>query len=92
MLILSTEISGFKLHKTKQLFEFGKVNEITGGNGKGKTSIVTPASVFQAAPHFPFPAVCPAAGRTLLIINQHAKLPAKSVFIKLIISLTYQPA
>lgn len=39
MLILSTEISGFKLHKTKRLFEFGKVNEITGGNGKGKTTI-----------------------------------------------------
>jgi len=39
MLILSTEISGFKLHKTKRLFEFGKVTEIIGGNGKGKTTI-----------------------------------------------------
>jgi DNA repair exonuclease SbcCD ATPase subunit len=39
MKIISAEITGFKLHKTKKTFEFGQVNYIIGGNGKGKTTI-----------------------------------------------------
>jgi hypothetical protein len=39
MKITETEITGFKLHKTKKSFTFGQVNRIVGGNGKGKTTI-----------------------------------------------------
>lgn len=39
MFIIDAEITGFKLHKSKRAFTFGKVNRIGGGNGKGKTTI-----------------------------------------------------
>lgn len=39
MKIVAAEISGFKLHRTKRTFEFGQVNRIIGGNGRGKTTI-----------------------------------------------------
>ncbi|QHW35468.1 AAA family ATPase (plasmid) [Paenibacillus rhizovicinus] len=39
MNVLSTEISGFKLHRSMRSFTFGKVNRIGGGNRKGKTTI-----------------------------------------------------
>lgn len=39
MRILSAEITGFKLHRTRRTFTFGQVNRISGGNGKGKTTI-----------------------------------------------------
>jgi hypothetical protein len=39
MKIVYAEISGFKLHKNKRSFDFGQINHISGGNGKGKTTI-----------------------------------------------------
>ncbi|CAM4050731.1 AAA family ATPase [Paenibacillus alkaliterrae] len=39
MQIVDAEISGFKLHRTKRSFDFGRINRISGGNGKGKTTI-----------------------------------------------------
>ncbi|MGU3473123.1 AAA family ATPase [Paenibacillus sp. D51F] len=39
MRITDVEITGFKLHKSKKTFSFGQVNRISGGNGKGKTTI-----------------------------------------------------
>lgn len=39
MKIVYLEISGFKLHKAKRSFDFGQINHISGGNGKGKTTI-----------------------------------------------------
>jgi DNA repair exonuclease SbcCD ATPase subunit len=39
MKITNAEITGFKLHKSKIAYTFGQVNRISGGNGKGKTTI-----------------------------------------------------
>ncbi|WP_054943581.1 AAA family ATPase [Paenibacillus ihuae] len=39
MRITDAEITGFKLHKSKKSYSFGHVNRISGGNGKGKTTI-----------------------------------------------------
>lgn len=39
MRITGADITGFKLHKSKRSYSFGHVNRISGGNGKGKTTI-----------------------------------------------------
>ncbi|MFD2614686.1 hypothetical protein [Paenibacillus gansuensis] len=82
MKITDAEITGFKLHKSKAIFHFGHVNHISGGNGKGKTTISEAITWCLYG--------CDLAGRTKEVYDRLKNKSAKETIVKIGVDLPQQ--